>query len=497
MLPQPITADESQRNAAARTFIADSPKTMLIAGERVAAASGETFDVVDPSTGKFLSAVPQGSAADVDRAVHAATRAYEASSWSKMSPHERGKLLYKLGDVLEQNAEELATIQSYDMGLLYPFSVGMTMAMADVFRYYAGWPTKILGSTFPANGPGMTLTRREPLGVVGAIIPWNGPILAAAWKIAPALACGNTIVFKPAEQAPLVPMRLAELFQEAGLPEGVLNIVTGDGSVGAAMVAHPGIAKISFTGSTETGMRIIAEGAKTLKKVTVELGGKSPTIIFPDADLDKAVGAAVMGFTSGAGQGCVCGTRVLIHEDIYEDVAKGIAAAAAGMKVGGAFDPSTQVTPIISKEQLDRIAGYIALGQEEGGQLAAGGGSSGNAGFYVEPTVFTGVRNDMRIMQEEIFGPVGGLVPFRDIDDALKIANDVSYGLSASVWTKDLATANRVTEEAKAGIVWVNTLFELDVMAPFGGYKASGIGRELGPDSIDAFTQTKTVVTRY
>ncbi|WP_174292120.1 aldehyde dehydrogenase family protein, partial [Sphingomonas bacterium] len=290
MLHQPIGADESQRNAAARAFIVGSPKTMLIGGQWTSAASGETFDVIDPSNGKFLSAVAQGDAADVDRAVQAATKAFEATSWAKMPPHERARLLYRLGDVLEQNAEELATLQSYDMGLLYPFSQGMTVAMADVFRYYAGWTTKILGSTFPANGPGLTYTKREPLGVVGAIIPWNGPILASAWKIAPALACGNTVVLKPAEQAPLVPLRLAELFQGAGLPDGVLNIVTGDGSTGAAMVAHPGIAKISFTGSTETGKRIIAEGAATMKKVTVELGGKSPTIIFPDADLDKAVG---------------------------------------------------------------------------------------------------------------------------------------------------------------------------------------------------------------
>ena len=492
----PIVADEQGRNAAARAFIADGPKTMLIGGRWTAAASGETFDVVDPSTGRFLSKVPQGGAEDVDLAVQAATRAFEAPSWSRMSPHDRARLLHRLGDVLEANAEELATLQSYDMGLLYAFSYGMTVSMADVFRYYAGWTTKIFGHTFPANGPGLTYTKREPLGVVGAIIPWNGPILASAWKIAPALACGNTVVFKPAEQAPLVPLRLAQLFQEAGLPDGVLNVVTGDGSVGAAMVAHPGIAKISFTGSTETGKRIIAEGAATLKKVTVELGGKSPTIIFPDADLDKAVASAAMGFTAGAGQGCVCGTRVLVHQDVYDEVAKGVAKAAGAMKIGGPFDAATQVTPVISREQLDKIAGYIALGQAEGGVLAAGGGSSGEAGFYVEPTVFTGVRNDMRMMQEEIFGPVGGLLPFRDADEAIALANDVSYGLSASVWTRDLGVAQRVTDEAKAGIVWVNTLFEMDVMAPFGGYKASGIGRELGPDSLDAFTQTKTVVMR-
>ncbi len=489
-------ATQETRNARTRAYLATGAKKMLIGGEWVPARSGRTFDTLDPATGEVLCAVPDADAGDVDRAVAAANRAFEDPSWSGMSPHERAKLLLRLADVLEKNLDEISTLQSYDMGLFHPFSQGMTAGMADVFRYYAGWVTKIFGKTFPASGPGITYTRREPLGVVGAIIPWNGPVLAATWKIAPALACGNTVVLKPAEQAPLVPLRMAELFQAAGLPDGVLNVVTGDGSAGAAIVAHPGVAKISFTGSTETGKRIIAEGSKTMKKVTVELGGKSPTIIFPDADLDRAIPTATMGFTMGAGQGCVCGTRIFVHDSIYVEVAAKIAAAAGAMKVGSPFDPATQVTPIISQEQLDRVAGYVDIGRQEGATVAAGGSRSTQAGFYMQPTVFTDVRNDMRIAQEEIFGPVGAVMPFSDTEQVIGLANDVSYGLSASLWTKDIATAQRVVDASKAGIVWVNTIFEMDVMAPLGGYKASGIGRELGPDSIDAFTQTKTVVIR-
>ena len=488
---------EVQRGSSTRAYLKKGAKKLFIGGKWVDSLSGRTFDTIDPATGAVLCAVAEADAADVDRAVAAATKAFEDPSWSGMSPHERSRLLLKLADVLEANLDEISTLQSQDMGLFHPFSQGMTVGMADVLRYYAGWVTKIFGNTFPQNGPGLTYTKREPLGVVGAIIPWNGPVLATIWKIAPALACGNTVVLKPAEQAPLIPLRLAELFQEAGLPDGVLNVLTGDGSVGAAMVAHPGIAKISFTGSTETGKRIISEGARTLKRVTVELGGKSPTIIFPDADLDKAIPTATMGFTLGAGQGCVCGTRILVHESVYGEVAKQITAAAGAMKVGDPFDLSTQITPIISQEQLDRITGYIDIGRDEGATVATGGSRYGAIGYYMQPTVFTGVHNQMRIMQEEIFGPVGAVMPFKDIEEAIKLANDVSYGLSASVWTKDLATAQRVSDAAKAGIVWVNTIFEMDVMAPFGGYKSSGIGRELGPDSLEAFTQTKTVVLRY
>ncbi|AKM10745.1 aldehyde dehydrogenase family protein [Croceicoccus naphthovorans] len=479
------------------TYLKSGAKKLFIGGQWIDGEGGRTFDSIDPATGQTLATVAHGSAADVDKAVAAARKAFDNPAWRTMSPHERTRLLLKLADVLEANVEELATLQSHDMGLMYPFSQYMVASMADVMRYYAGWTTKIFGNTFPQDGNGIFYTKREPLGVVGAIIPWNGPILAAVWKIAPALACGNTIVFKPAEQAPLVPLRLAELFEEAGLPEGVLNIVTGDGATGAAMVAHPGIAKISFTGSVETGQRIIAEGAKTMKKVTVELGGKSPTIIFPDADMARAIPTAVMGFTSGAGQGCVCGTRILVHESVYDDVASQIAAAVQDMKIGSPFDADTQITPIISREQLDKINNYVDIGRKEGATIATGGETYGDKGFFMKPTLMTGVTNDMRVMQEEIFGPVAGILPFKDTEEAIRLANDVTYGLSASIWTDNLTNAQIVSDSVQAGMVWVNTIFEFDPMVPFGGYKQSGMGRELGPDSLEAFTQTKTVMLRH
>jgi acyl-CoA reductase-like NAD-dependent aldehyde dehydrogenase len=493
---QPSTPTHD-RNAAGRAYISGGTKPMLIGGRWEFAQSGKIFEIVDPATGGLLCTATKGDTADVDRAVVAARRAFEAPSWGSISPYERAAYLLRTADLIAKHADELATIQAHDMGMLIDQARDMAAGAAEVFRYYAGWVTKIYGRTFPARGPGLSYTVREALGVVGAIIPWNGPLGATAWKIAPALACGNTIVFKPATQAPLVSLRMAELLQEAGLPDGVVNMVTGSADVGAAMVVHPGIDKISFTGSTEVGKHIIASGAETMKKVTLELGGKSPTIIFPDADLDKAVAAATTGFSIAAGQGCVAGSRVLIHENIYDEVAAKIATAARQLKVGSPFDPLSDIPPIVSQQQLDRIMGYIKLGQDEGGRLTCGGQRIDGPGYFVEPTVFADARPGMRIVQEEIFGPVGALLPFSTMAEAIRLANDVDYGLSASIWTKSIETAQTVSAAAKAGIVWVNSIFELDPMAPFGGYKQSGLGRELGPDSIEAYTQIKTVVMRF
>ena len=482
---------------AARSFVRRGPQALLIDGRWGPSSSGETFDVVDPSSGEILCQAAEASVADVDLAVAAAQRALEGG-WRTLAPYDRTNLLLRIADILERNSEELGVIQAHDMGMLVEQAIRMAAGTANVFRYYAGWVTKIYGQTLPSRGPGLSYTLREPVGVVGAIIPWNGPSQATAWKLAPALACGNTVVFKPAEEAPLVSLRMAELLQEAGLPDGVVNVVTGDGeTVGSAMVEHPGIHKITFTGSTRVGQDIIARGARTMKKVTAELGGKSPTVIFPDADMDKAARSAVTAFSAAAGQACVAGSRILVHRSVYDEVAARISLLAGKLKVGGAFDQGVDVPPVVSQKQLDGILGYVAAGQEEGARLAVGGKRLGDAGFYVEPTVFADTRPGMRIVEEEIFGPVGAVMPFDDMAQAVTLSNDNRYGLAATIWTKDIATAQTFVASVQAGMVWVNTFFELDLMAPFGGYKLSGQGRELGSESIDAYTQTKTVVMRF
>ena len=373
-----------------------------------------------------------------------------------------------------------------------------TSQMVDVFQYYAGWTTKIFGQTIPTDGGSLSYTVREPLGVVGAIIPWNGPILYASWKVSTALATGNTVVLKPAEDAPLTCVRFAEIMEEAGLPPGVVNLVTGPGEiVGDALVAHPDVNKITFTGSTAVGKHIMETAAKTLKSISLELGGKSPFIIFPDADLEKAVPMAVNAFTQNAGQACTAGTRLYIHQSIYREVCDQITKAVSEIQVGGPFDAQTQIGPIISAKQLERVSGYIESGQAEGAQLRTGGKRISSPGYFLEPTVFADVREDMKIVQEEIFGPVGSLSSFADVDDAVRRGNSTQYGLAASVWTSSLQTAHSLAGRLQAGIVWINTHFELDAVSPFGGYKQSGLGRELGAESIDDFTQTKTIFTRY
>ncbi|WP_174292121.1 aldehyde dehydrogenase family protein [Sphingomonas bacterium] len=485
-------------NPAALAYVKAGPKQLYIDGKWTAAKSGETFDVIDPSTADVMVAVATGDAADIDLAVAAARKAFRDPSWARISPHQRSRYLLTIADIIERNADELAVIQAIDIGMVLAQSRGLIATMPDVFRYFAGAATKVMGSTYPSDGSSLTYTLREPLGVVGAIIPWNSPAFAFAWKVAPALACGNTVVLKPAEQAPLLPLRLAELIEEADLPPGVLNIVPGLGAgAGDALAKHPGVNKINFTGSTGVGKGILAASTGNLKKVTLELGGKSPNIIFPDADLSKAIPAALMGFAAGAGQICVAGTRIFVHEDVYGEVAAAIAQAAQGMKTGNPLDPGTDVGPIISQKQFDRVSDYIKVGQDEGATLRTGGQAHAGSGYFVQPTVFEDVTDQMRIVREEIFGPVAALIPFKDENDAVFRANDTEFGLAAAVWTKDISRAHTVARALEAGTVWINTIYELDVMVPYGGYKMSGIGRELGPESIEANTQLKTVVARF
>lgn len=479
---------------AARVWIGARPKQHLIGDAWVDAASGRTASTPNPATGEHLAYYADGSAEDVDRAVTAAQSAF--ATWRTLDPYAREKLLFAIADRLEANREELIAIQSLDMGALRPTSEALVDGGIAAFRYYAGWVTKILGQTTPSRGNSLTYTRREPLGVVAGIIPWNGPAQASAWKIAPALATGNTVILKPAPEAPLVSLRMAELMLEAGLPEGVLGVVTGGGAVGEALVAHEGVAKVSFTGSTATGQAIAAAAAATLKKVTLELGGKSPTIIMADADLAAAIPAAVTGFIAGAGQGCVAGTRIFAHRSVYDEVVGGIREGIAKLKPGSAFEGDSDLPPIVSARQLEKIEGYLEAGQREGATIH-GGERLGGSGFLAAPALFTDVRPDQSIMREEIFGPVAGIAPFDDEGEVIRRGNDTRYGLAASIWTRDIGAGHRIAHRIEAGIVWINTLFELDLMAPFGGYKLSGTGRELGAESLDGFLQTKTVVLRY
>lgn len=492
------TTVDYEVDQAALDFIEQSPKQLLIDGQWVPAVSGMTFAPINPATAQVLTQVAHADEADIDLAVKAARRAFEHPSWAGIGPHERERFLVKIADLMDAHAEELATIETLNNGMPLFNSRWMVAEAAKVFRYYGGWPTKIHGNTNPIDPTGFAYTLREPLGVCAAIIPWNGPIFAASWKIAPALACGNTVVIKPSELTPLSLLRLGELLLEAGLPAGVVNIVPGVGAgAGNALVEHPDVNKVAFTGSTAVGKNIMRTAATTLKKVSLELGGKSPTIIFPDADLDKAIAAAAMGFTLGSGQGCVCGTRVFIHESMYEEVAARIVTIAKNLVLGPGVAPTTQIGPITNEKQFQKIKEYIAIGIAEGCTLAAGGGQAGTEGYFIQPTVFTHVTNGMRLAQEEIFGPVGVLISFKDENDVVFQSNDVQYGLSASVWTKDISRAHRVARALQAGSVWVNTIFEMDTIYPFGGYKQSGLGREMGEEAIAAYTQVKSVVVRY
>ncbi len=481
------------------TFLQRERLKMLIGGQWVEAEGGQTFASLNPATGEVLARVVEGGSADIDRAVSAARRAFERGPWARIAPAQRGRLLWKLADLIDQHAEELALLEALDNGkpVRYARSIDVPQA-AEHFRYFAGWASKLEGESIPVSMPQMlTYTRREPLGVVGQIIPWNFPLQMAAWKLAPALACGNTVVLKPAEETPLSALRLGELICEAGFPRGVVNIVPGFGeTAGAALAAHPDVDKIAFTGSTEVGRKIVRASEGNLKRVTLELGGKSPNLIFPDADLPSAIRGALHASFFNQGQICTAGSRLFVHRAVYERVLEGLSEQASQMKLGPGVDPRTELGPLVSQEQLTRVVGYIAAGQREGASLVSGGRQPEREhfpGYFLEPTVFAGGSDETTIAREEIFGPVVVVQPFDDEEEVVARANASIYGLAAGVWTSDIKTAHRMAAVLKAGVVWVNTYNIFDAAVPFGGYKQSGYGREMGHAVLDAYTQTKAV----
>ncbi len=483
-------------------FIAERRK-MLINGKWVEAASGKTFPTYDPATGEVLAQIAEGDKADIDAAVKAARAAFEGA-WRKMTASQRGKLIWKLGDLIEEHLEEFAELESLDNGK--PLTVARAADVplaADLFRYMAGWATKIEGNTIPISVPYTPKARyhaytvREPIGVVGQIIPWNFPLLMAAWKLGPALATGCCVVLKPAEQTPLSALRLGELIQEAGFPDGVVNIVPGYGeTAGAALAAHPDVDKIAFTGSTEVGKMIVHAAAGNLKKVTLELGGKSPNVIMADADLDLAIPGAASAIFFNHGQCCCAGSRLYVDEKIYDKVVDGVAQQASKIRIGSGFDPQTQLGPLVSEEQLKRVCGYLDSGFAEGAKAVAGGRQVGDKGYFVQPTVLVNTNEKMKVVQEEIFGPVVTAIPYKDVDELLPKANDTVYGLAAGIWTKDISKAHTLASEMKAGTVWINCYNIFDAALPFGGYKQSGWGREMGHEALELYTETKAICAR-
>jgi acyl-CoA reductase-like NAD-dependent aldehyde dehydrogenase len=478
------------------TKFVEGPPKMIIAGRSVDAVSGETFEVVDPSTGRALTEVPRAGVPDVDAAVAAAREAFEDRRWSGLRPGKRSEVLFKLGELIKRNGNELAQLEALDAGKPLALASGEMWMAGEVFRYYSGWPTKVFGETNPTDDDMFVYSLREPVGVCGGIIPWNYPMVMATWKIAPALAFGNTIVLKPAEQTPLTALRLAELCLEAGVPEGVVNVVTGFGEdAGQALAQHYDVDKIAFTGSTEVGRKILHASEGNLKRVSLELGGKSPNIVFSDANLRRAATGSMLGVFLNSGQVCTAGTRILVEKAIHDEFVSSLVEATSSMKLGPALAEDTGMGPVVSQEQMERVTGYIDIGKSEGAELVTGGERATELGdgYFVQPTIFAGVRNDMRIAQEEIFGPVAAVIEVEDVDEAIAVANDTIYGLAAAVWTNDLSKAHRVARGIKAGTVWVNTAGPVDPSVSFGGYKQSGFGRELGKHSMETYTEVKSV----
>jgi aldehyde dehydrogenase (NAD+) len=467
----------------------------FIGGRWTPSVSGKTFDTFNPATEEVIAQVAEGDAADIDLAAKAARKAFEQGPWATMDARDRGRLLYKLADLIEAEIDELAALESLDNGKPFRDARAADLPLTiDCLRYYAGYADKIHGQTIPVRGNYFTYTRREPVGVAGQIIPWNFPMLMVAWKWGPALAAGCTVVMKPAEQTPLTCLRMARLAQKAGIPDGVINVVPGYGpTAGAATVKHPDIDKIAFTGSGEVARIIMRDASQTLKRLTFELGGKSPNIVFEDADLDAAIAGAHFGLYFNQGQCCCAGSRLFVHEKIYDKFIDRLASMNHTRKLGNPLDPETEQGPQVDKEQFDKIMRYIDLGKQQGAELITGGKRFGDRGFYVEPTLFAGVQDDMTIAKEEIFGPVMSVLKFKDIDEVAKRANATSYGLAAAVWTRDIQKAHSLAAKIRAGTVWINCYDVFDAGAPFGGFKQSGMGRELGEKGLDAYTESKTV----
>jgi phenylacetaldehyde dehydrogenase len=476
---------------------------ILINGKWVEAASGKTFATYNPATGEVLARVAEGDREDIDRAVKAARNAFETGRWSQLTASERGRVIWKLADLLEENLEEFAELESLDNGKPLKIARAADVPLAvDLFRYFAGWATKIEGNTIPISvpyAPGakfLAYTLREPVGVVGQIIPWNFPLLMAAWKLGPALATGNTVVLKPAEQTPLTALRLGELIQEAGIPDGVVNIVPGYGeTAGAALAAHPGVDKVAFTGSTEVGKLILQAAAGNLKKVSLELGGKSPNVVFADVDLDAAIAGAAGAIFFNHGQCCCAGSRLYVENKVFDQVVEGVAQHAEKINVGSGQDESTDMGPLVSAEQLNRVCGYLESGLSEGAKAVVGGGRHGDKGYFVKPTVLVNTTEKMKVVREEIFGPVVTAIPFSDPAELVTQANDSVYGLAAGIWTRDISKAHRLASQLRAGTVWINCYNIFDAALPFGGYKQSGWGREMGHEVLEQYTEVKAVCT--